>query len=182
MKRILTAYKDLINIIYKEAPLMVVLTILFAIIGGLLTPLGIFVNQRIFDGGLAVAGGDMAFSDYFSYLVLFVIIALLPTLFNGYIWNYVENTSLLILRTAYKSRMLQKLKTMKYEHYENEQSMEIIDKAYHRAENAARHLWPMYVWMWISSVIGSIGVLIYVANIRWWLLITVLYHFFWKLT
>jgi len=177
MKRIIIAYKDLISIIFAKAPLMVILTLVFAIMSGLLTPLGVFVNQRVFDGGLAVAGGEMVFGDYIIYLVLFVIVAILPTLMSGYIFNYVENTSLLILRTVYKSRMLQKLKTMKYEHYENETSMEIIDKAYHRAENAARHLWPMYVWIWISAVIASVGVLFYIASIRWWLLITVLVPF-----
>ena len=74
MKRILSAYKDLIGIIYAEAPFMVILTFLFAIIGGLLTPLGVFINQRIFDGGLAVAAGDMPFSSYTLYLILFVIV------------------------------------------------------------------------------------------------------------
>jgi len=177
MRRILSAYKDLIGIIFAKAPIMVILTLLFAAISGLLTPLTVFVNQRIFDGGLAVAGGEMAFADYSIYLILFIIAAILPTLMNGYVWNYVENTSLLILRTVYKSRMLQKLKTMKYEHYENEASMEIIDKAYNRAESSARHLWPMYVWEWISAVIASAGVLFYVASIRWWLLITVLVPF-----
>ena len=177
MKRILAAYKDLVGIIFAKAPLMVILTFVFAIVFGLLTPIGVFVNQRIFDGGLAVAAGEMAFGDYIIYLVLFIVVAILPTLLSGYIWNYVQSTSLLILRTVYKSRMLQKLKTMKYEHYENETSMEIIDKAYNRAENAARHLWPMYVWMWLSAVIGSAGVLFYVASIRWWLVITVLAPF-----
>ena len=178
MRRILTAYKDLLGIMFAEAPVMVILTFLVSIVLGLLSPLGVFANQRIFDGGLAVAGGEMAFSSYYVYLVMFVVVAILPTLLHGYLWNYVENTSLLILRTAYKSRMLQKLKTMKYEHFESEASMEIIDKAYHRAENAARHLWPMYVFVWVNSTVASVGLIIYIANIRWWLLLTVLIPFF----
>jgi len=177
MKRILTAYKDLIGIIFAEAPLMVLLTLALAVLSGLLVPLGVFVNQRIFDGGLAMAGGEMAFSEYYIYLVLFVIVAILPKFIEGFIDEYVEKTSLLILRTAYKSRMLQKLKTMKYEHYENEASMEIIDKAYNRAENAARHLWPLYVWYWISAVIASAGILIFIASIRWWLAVTIVAPF-----
>jgi ATP-binding cassette subfamily B protein len=70
--------------------------------------------------------------------------------------------------------MLKKLKTMKYEHYESEASVEIIDKAYNRAENAARHLWPMYVHSWITSIIASIGVIAYMISIRWWLVLTML--------
>ena len=177
MKRILTAYTDLIGIIFAKAPFMVILTFILSVVSGLLTPLGVFVNQRVFDGGLAVAGGEMVFGDYAIYLILFVVVAILPTLIIGYIWNYVENTSLLILRTVYKSRMLQKLKTIKYEHYENEASMEIIDKAYNRTENSARHLWPAYLFIWINSTIASAGVLFYIASIRWWLLITVLVPF-----
>ena len=177
MKRILTAYKDLLAIIFSEAPIMVVLTFSLAVINGLLTPIGIWINQNIFDGGLAVASGEQTFSEYWIFLALFAIVALLPTVISGVTWNYVEPRSLLILRTAYKARMLKKLKTMKYEHFENEASMEIIDKAYHRAENAARHLWPMYVTNVISSAIASIGALAIIFGIRWWLLIVVLVPF-----
>lgn len=177
MKRILIAYKDLLSIMFSETPLMVVLTFLFTAISGLLTPFGVFVNQHVFDGGLAVATGEITFSSYSVYLVLFVIIALLPSLIGGFIFNYVQPRSLLILRTAYKARMLKKIKTMKYEHYESEQSMEIIDKAYNRTENAARHLWPMYIHWRLSALIASIGALCYVFSIQWWLLFTILIPF-----
>jgi len=177
MKRIFSAYKDLISIIFDEAPVMVVITFACTILSGLLTPLGIYVNQNVFDGGLAVAKNEMAFSEYSVFLVLFVIIAILPSVIEGFIFTYVERRSLLILRTAYKSRMLKKLKTMKYEHFDNETSAEIIDKAYHRAENSARHMWPMYVYWRGSSFIASIGSMAYVFSIRWWLLLTVLIPF-----
>ncbi|MCL2775641.1 MAG: ABC transporter ATP-binding protein/permease [Oscillospiraceae bacterium] len=177
MKRILTAYKDLISIIFAEAPIMVVLTFICTIINGLLTPLGVYVNQNVFDGGLAVAKNEMTFSSYSVYLILFVLIALLPSVLGGIVFNYVQPRSLLILRTAYRERMLKKLKTMKYEHFESEAAAEIIDKAYNRAENSARHLWPMYVYWRISALIASIGTLGYILNIRWWLLLTVLIPF-----
>jgi ATP-binding cassette subfamily B protein len=135
MKRIFKAYKDLISIIFAEAPIMVVITFICTIVSGLLTPIGVYVNQNVFDGGLAVAKNEMTFANYSVYLVLFVIIALLPSVIGGIVFNYVQPRSLLILRTAYKARMLKKLKTMKYEHFESEASAEIIDKAYNRAEN-----------------------------------------------
>lgn len=177
MKRIFAAYKDLIGIIYAEAPVMVVLTFFCTFISGLLTPFGIYINQNVFDKGLAVASGGLRFSDYSIYLILFAAAALLPSLLGEIIFNYVQPRSLLILRTAYKSRMLQKLKTMKYEHFENEASAEIIDKAYNRAENSARHLWPMYVYVRGSALIASLGTLGYIFRIRWWLLLTVLAPF-----
>jgi len=174
MKRIFLAYKDIINIIYNEAPIIVITTFVFMILNGLLTPLNIYINKNVFDGGLAVANNQLAFSEYSIYLVLFVIINILPFVMDGFIYTYVEPRSLLILRTTYKSRMLKKLKTMKYEHFENEASAEIIDKAYHRAENSVMHLWPMYVYWRGSALIASIGSLAYLYSIKWWLLLTVL--------
>ena len=178
MKRIVTAYKDLLSIIYTEAPVMVILTFVLSILSGLLAPISIFVNKNVFDGGLAVARGEQTFSEYGIFLVLFVVITVAPTVMSGIVWKYVQPRSLLILRTVYRARMLQKLKTMKYEHFESEASMEIIDKAYNRAEDSARHLWPMYVSSWLSSMIAGIGSLAIIASIRWWLLLTILLPFF----
>ncbi len=177
MKRILIAYQDLLAIIFSKAPVMGTLTIVICIVSGLLSSLKIYVNEHIFDGAILVANGDLTFLDYSFYLSLFIIVALLPHLINGFINNYVQPRSLLILRTTYKSRMLKKLKTMKYEHFESEQSMEIIDKAYNRAENAARHLWPMYFRTYVSSIVASIGIILYLFSVRWWLVITVLLPF-----
>lgn len=177
MKRIFKAYKDLIGIIFSESPWLVILTFLCTILSGILTPIGIYANQNVFDGGLAVAGGKMEMKDYSVFLLLFVITAILPQIVGGIIFQFVEPRSQLILKTAYKARMLQKLKTMKYEHLEHEATMEVIDKAYHRVENAARHLFPMYVYWRFAALIASIGTLCYVCSIRWWLLVTVLAPF-----
>ena len=177
MKRIFTAYKDLISIIFNDAPLIVILTFICTIVNGLLTPIGVYVNQNVFDGGLAVARGEMVFADYAIFIVLFVIIAILPEVLSGIIFSYIQPHSLLTLRTTYKARMLKKLKTMKYEHFENESSAEIIDKSYNRAERAANHLWPMYVYWRLSALIASLGMLWYVFGIRWWLILTVLLPF-----
>lgn len=178
MKRIFKAYKDLLGIIFHEAPIMVILTFTASIFLGILTPIGVYVNEHIFNDGIRVAEGEISFSGYSIYLVLFVITAILPSVINNiFIYGYVEPRSLLILRTAFKSRMLQKIKTIKYEHFENEASMEIIDKAYGRAENSARHLWPMYVSWTLSSMIASIGIIYYLISIKWWLLFTVLVPF-----
>jgi len=91
---------------------MVVCTFVFTIVSGLLTPLGVYINQNVFDGGIAVAMNKMPFSEYSIFLVLFVINAILPSILGAYVYTYGEQRSLLIFRTAYKSRMLRKLKTM----------------------------------------------------------------------
>lgn len=175
LQRVLRAYRTLLGIIAGEAPAMVGLTLLTSFSLGMMQLLTLVVNRHIFDDGLALATGQITFGRYIPYLVAFVVLALLPPILrNVYIYGFVEPRALLILRTAFKSQMLKKLARMKYEHLENETSMEIIDKAYHRAENAARHLFPMYLMTFISNITGSAGILIYMATVTWWLPITIL--------
>ncbi len=178
MKRIFSAYRELLSIIYQESPFVVLSAIIAAIIMGAAAPVSIWVNSQIFNLGLLVAGGTMQFASYIPYLVLFVILMLLPVVVGDlFIYGYVEPRSQLILRTAYKGKMLQKLKKMRYEHLESAESMEIIDKAYNRTENSARHMFPMYVKVTVTSLIATIGTLSIIASVRWWLLLTVLLPF-----
>lgn len=178
MKRLFYAYRELLGIIYKEAPVMVVLTFHAAILLGCVSPLSVYVNTHIFNDGLAVAEGSMSFGQYLPFLIAFFFLeAVPPVIDNIFIYGYVESRSVLILRTALRGRMLRKIKRMKYEHFENEQSLEIIDKAYHRAENSARHMFPLYVTYTLSSMVAGAGSLYYLACVRWWLLMTVLIPF-----
>ena len=177
MKRILAAYKNLLGILYIESPMIVILTVLCTLVNGLMTPLGIYIKQNVFDGGIAVANGEMLFSDYYIFLILFVITAILPEVITCVIFGFIQPRSILILRTAYKERMLQKLKTIKYEHFENEISAEIINKAFNRTENSVRHLWPMYFYWRLGALISSIGTFCYAFSIRWWLVFTILVPF-----
>ena len=66
---------------------------------------------------------------------------------------------------------------MKYEHIESEASLEIIEKAYHRAENSARHMFPMYIWITLSSIVSTAGLLYLFFSVKWWLLLTILLPF-----
>jgi ATP-binding cassette, subfamily B, bacterial len=173
--RVFKAYQSLLGIIADEAPTMVVLTFVTAFSLGIMKLLSLVVNQRIFDDGLALAAGEIAFGRYLPYLVAFVLLALLPPVLEQvYIYGFVQPRALLILRTAFKRRMLRKLERMKYEHLESESSMEVIDKAYHRAENSARHLFPMYVTFFIANLSGSAGILLYMGFAQWWLPLTIL--------
>ncbi|MBN1250229.1 MAG: ABC transporter ATP-binding protein [Anaerolineae bacterium] len=173
--RVLRAYRTLLCIIAAEAPAMVALTFLTGIGLGAMRLLSLIVNRHVFDDGLALAAGELAFQRYLPTLIAFVLLALLPPILEQvYIFGFVEPRALLILRTAFKRRMLQKLARMKYEHLESETSMEVIDKAYHRAESSARHLFPMYVIIFCSNLVGSAGILTYMATVKWWLPLTIL--------
>ncbi|MCL1997729.1 MAG: ABC transporter ATP-binding protein/permease [Turicibacter sp.] len=177
MKRVFRAYWDILGVMFLEAPVMVV-SALVGIVGmGALVPFGIFVNQNVFDGGLAVARGELAFADYQIFLVMLVGVLLLPEILRMFISVYVDQRSQLVLRTAYRERILKKLKKMKYEHFENEGSMEIIDKAFNRVNQAIWHLWPSYVHLFLSATVASIGTLAFLASVRWWLVLTAIVPF-----
>ncbi|NLK74424.1 MAG: ABC transporter ATP-binding protein [Clostridiales bacterium] len=174
MKRIFKGYRELIGIIYRENPLIVILCIMVAVLSGAANPIFVWVNRQVLSLGTEVAAGRFAFSTYIPYLVLFVVCALLPQVLNMLLWTYIYPASQLILRTAYKGKMLQKLKKMRYEHLENQSSMEIIDKAYDRAEVAALHLFPKYMYNGLSSFVAVAGIIYLFGSVRWWLPITLL--------
>lgn len=171
MKRIYKAYKEILGVVLAKNPLIVIAVFGSAILTGVLTPISVWVNSQIFDRGLLVASGDLPFRLYIPYLILFVVLALLPVIVGEMlIRSYVQPRCQLILRMAYKSKMLQKLKLLRYEHLENAESIEIIDKAYNRAEGAVLALFPSTVWQIISSGITSVGILYIIGSVRWWLL------------
>ena len=178
MKAVVKAYKDLFKVLFAEIPKTVILVLLAAVIGGFLSFLTVWVTGRIFNLGLNVVSGDIQFSAYVPYLMIFAVITIVPPLLlDLFNYSYAEPKCQLVLRTVYKGRMLQKLKSMKYEYLESEAGMEIIDKAYNRVENAARHLFPMYLSYAVSSLVGTIGILWLFAGTRWWLLLTILVPF-----
>jgi ATP-binding cassette subfamily B protein len=141
-------------------------------------PLSVWVNSQIFNLGLAVASGDLQFIDYIPYLILFVVLALLPVVIGDlFVSSYIRPRGELIIRTAYKGKMLQKLKRLRYEHLENETSMQIIDRVYRQddgAEESASNMFRIYLRNLIISVITSVGVLYLIGSVKWWLLITIL--------
>lgn len=181
MKRIFKAYGELLSILFSESPFVVIAIFVSAIITGVVPPISVWVNSQIFNLGLAVAAGDLEFISYVPYLISFVVLSLLPVivgdLFNE---SYIRPRCELIIRTAYKGKMLQKLKKLRYEHLENEASMKIIDNVYRKdngAEESASNMSRIYLRNLISSSIASIGILYLIGSIKWWLLLTILLPF-----
>lgn len=178
MKRIGKAYKEILGILIRESPAVVIITFASALASGLITPLSIWVNGRIFDLGLLTASGEMTFRSYIPYLILFVALSLLPVLVGDILFDsYLRPRCQLVLRTAYKGKMLQKLKRLRYEHLESPSSMELIDKAYGKTENAVLALFPTAIWQMISAGLASMGTLYLFAGVRWWLLPVILLPF-----
>ncbi|MCG8484530.1 MAG: ABC transporter ATP-binding protein/permease [Clostridia bacterium] len=181
MKRIFKAYSELLSILFSESPFVVIAIFVSAIVTGVVPPISVWVNSQIFNLGLAVAAGNLEFISYVPYLISFVVLSLLPVivgdLFNE---SYIRPRCELIIRTAYKGKMLQKLKKLRYEHLENEASMKIIDNVYRKdngAEEAASNMSRIYLRNIISSSIASIGILYLIGSIKWWLLLTILLPF-----
>ena len=178
MKRIYEAYRQLFKILFDESPFLVLATFASAIITGAIFPFNAWLTSEILNKGLLVATNELTFAKYIPYLVFFVITAIIPVLLGGlFIYSYIERRCTLIFRTVYKGKMMQKLIVMRYEHLEDEKSMEIIDKACSRAENSAAHLFPMYVYETTQALVATMGVLYLFFQVKWWLLLTILVPF-----
>lgn len=178
VRKMLSTYRKLLTIIGREAPVMVTMTFLLSLLIGGIQFFGAVVNRHIIDDGLLVAQGGMSFQAYAPWLVALLVTLLGPSLMDDlYIFGYVEPRSQMILNTSYKGEMLKKLGRMKYEHFENTQDVEIMDKATSRAMNSARHLFPMYVFNALSSLAASIGLLWQMCQASPWLLLTILIPF-----
>ena len=175
MKTLFRAYNRLMGILFKEAPLPVIMTILMSVVVGAIPPISLWVNQQIFDKGIGVAQGEISFAGYTPILLMFSIINITPLFIrNIYINGYVRMRSQLIFRSTFKSKMLKKCKKLRYEHFENVESLEIIEKAYNRAEESANAMFPGYVTVFFSSIVSSIGFIVQLFNIEWWLLLTII--------
>lgn len=160
-----------------ERPVLVILCWFAAVCSGLIAPLLTWVNGMVLDLGLEVAAGSFVFSSFLPYLLVFALCLLLPQFVDTLVWAYIKPASQLILRTSYTGKMLQKLKVMRYEHMEAESSIEIIEKAFGRAEEAALHIFPVYFFRFFSSFISAAGILYLFASVRWWLIFTILIPF-----
>jgi len=178
VRKVLKTYKKILTVIGREAPVMVVMTFVLAAASGAFQVTSIVANRHIIDDGLRVAAGEMTFLQYAPWLALMVLSMMAqPLIWGQFCFGYVEPRSQMILNTSYKGEMLKKLKRMKYEHFENDQSVEIMEKATTRAMNSARHLFPMYVLNGISSAVAAVGLLWQLGSVRWWLLLTTLIPF-----
>ncbi|GHU39843.1 ABC transporter [Bacilli bacterium] len=147
-------------------------------VSGFLAPLTIWINSQIIDLGLAVADHSLSFRSYIPYLILFGLSLLLPQIITTIKATYLEPATELLFSTAFKKDLIRHLEKMSYEHFENEQSLEIIDKTFNRLEESATHLFPNYFFRMIAATISLVGILFLFLNIRWWLLFTLLVPFF----
>jgi len=181
MKRIFKAYRELIGILYGESRFVVIAIFASAILTGVIVPVSVWVNSQIFNLGLLVAAGEMQFTSYIPYLVMFVLLMLLPVITGDlFVSSYIRPRCDLILRTALKGKMLTKLKKLRYEHLENEDSMKIIDMVYRRddgAEESASNMVRIYIRRLIQATITTAGLLYLIGSVKWWLILTVLIPF-----
>lgn len=178
MNKIIRSVKEVLRSIHQGKRGLIILCCLTALASGIASPVSVWANAKVLDLGIAVAQKRLPFRIYTVYLALFCLCLLLPQVVNILLQSYIEPASKLILRTFFKGKMLQKLKRLRYEHLESEESVEVIDKAYSRAEEAALHIFPSYIFRLLSSLVAVVGILCLFASVRWWLLLTILLPFF----
>lgn len=177
MGRIYKAYREVFYMFWKGKKRLVVLCICVAGIAGLLGPITVYGNREIFNKGIEVAKGNYLFSKYINILALFILCSILPQMISAVMDLFIYPQCQLFLRTEYRGRMLQKLKKIEYKHFENKKSVEIIDKAYSRAEEAALHLFPQYIFTVISSLVCVFGIFFQIFTIAWWMPLTILFPY-----
>lgn len=110
VKTLIDTYSYLLKILLKNAPAIVILVFGLSILFGLLAPFSVFVNSNLFNLGLKVAQGEVGFGELIPFLVLFVVAALAPGLIDLFVDGFAEARSQLVLRSAFRGEMLQKLK------------------------------------------------------------------------
>src|SRR5690554_5157637 len=122
LRVLMETYRYLLKILMQNAPFIVIFVFILSLISGLLAPFSVFVNSEILNAGLEIAAQQKEYATLLPLLGLFLFCALAPNLISMFIWGIAEPRSMLVLRSAFRSEMLQKLKRMKYEHLESEKS------------------------------------------------------------
>lgn len=169
MKKILNIYGQLMKMFLHERKRLIFMCLGTAVIMGMGNALAVYANSEVFNKGMDVARGDLDFSIYTKYLLFFIICAIIPQIGNIVMEACIVPDCKLFYRTVYKGKMLKKLEKLEYWHFENEHSVEIMDKAYGRAEEAAMHLFPSYIFTAITSFICIAGIFVQLAHAAWWL-------------
>ena len=178
MRRVYRSYRELIGILWRASRWIVVVTFACAVVSGFIPPLAAWAGRHVIDDGLRVAEGEMPFSAFTPFLAAMIASAVMPSILRGMIiYGLVQPRVLLILETSYKGEMLQKLKKLRYEHLESEKGMEVIDKAFDRAINSARHMFPMYAFNAVWCFIAASFLLVTFARVSLWFLPTILIPF-----
>ena len=79
MKKILSTYKEIVNIFRKRGKRhLIFVCISISFLSGVLGSLGVYAQQEIINKGIAVAKGDYYFRNYMVVLCSFVICAIFP--------------------------------------------------------------------------------------------------------
>ena len=178
MKKYIAFFKDIIKSIFDKDKSVVFMTFVLSFISGITIPFAVWVNSKIFDIGILVASGEVEFIHYISYLILFVLIPVIQILAGDVFFNvYISAKCRLSLRTSYKERLMEKLKKIRYECFEESTSIEVIHKVFNRIEEETLSIFPISVQRMIFSSVVSFGLLYIIFNIKWWLLLIIIIPF-----
>jgi len=70
IRKILHAYHQILTPIWREAKIMVILSVILSVANGLIAPLTTLAMQHVLDDGIQVARGSMTFAAYTPWLIL----------------------------------------------------------------------------------------------------------------
>ncbi|MCL1936381.1 MAG: ABC transporter ATP-binding protein/permease [Defluviitaleaceae bacterium] len=179
MKKTIYAYTEILSIMYRVAPIFLIGVVLLSILQGVISFTTITVTANLLDKAINLSDTGYNVLSLLPDILLFATLLISAPFIEAFYFNsYAIPKTNLIFRTSLREKLIKKLSKIKYEHLEDKNSLEIIDKTFSRIENAAKHLFPMYLQQNLSAIVFSIGTLVIFANVRWWLVITILLPFF----
>ncbi|WP_273320758.1 ABC transporter ATP-binding protein [Vallitalea guaymasensis] len=179
MREIFKAYKLLFGFGKKYCKLLLYKVFMLAIIAGLLAPVGIYIDKEIINRALLSAKfNNFDITSLIPLFIAFAIIALLKQFLSDLSYGYYSQKFQLVIRTKVRGELLEKASKIKYEYFEDEKTVEIIDRTFNDFDNSVRLLFPMYVVYFLTSSISLVGFIVFTAKQAWWVPLVLLLPFF----
>lgn len=159
---------DSISIAYKANPVIVLCILLFAGANGFVPFLLILMNSSFINSAIDYVNQKSSFSDVLGPLItIFLLI--------GYVQMYAVISQILFsrvtisLRESFNTAIIQKQLSIKYEHIENEETNELLNRivknpGFYSINEVFRHLVDL-----IGILINFVAVGWLVFELKWWL-------------
>ncbi|MEK4477168.1 ABC transporter ATP-binding protein [Paenibacillus sp. FSL R7-0048] len=159
---------DSISIAFRTNPITVVCILVFAAINGIVPFLLILMNSSFIDAAIDYVNKSTPFGDVLTPLLLIFLLI-------GYLQMYAVVSQILFsrvtisLRESFNTAIIQKQLSVKYEHVENEETSELLNRivknpGFYAINEVFRHLVDL-----IGILINFVAVGWLVFNLKWWL-------------
>lgn len=174
MKKAIKGYHSILRLVWNGKKSLVILCVAAALTSGLFDGYLIEVEKQILNKGIECAKQNYPFFKYIILLIKYVLFSLTIKIIYFLEETYIYPSSQLFFRTRVKGELIKKLNKIEYISFENPEKIEIIDKAFGRAEESALHVFPNYIYTCIQALLTISIILGHFVQVRWWLALFIL--------